>query len=250
MGSFTLGAPRAYKRDCGYSYALGAYAAIELLKLRPQAAREVYIHSAYENKPPLIELCERASVPYRVNDRALERLSKKESCLVAAAFSPYVDALDAQKPHMVLVNPSDMGNLGTVFRIAAGFSILDVGIVLPAADVFHPKTVRASMGALFRVRCGLFESFSQYRGLYPKHGVYPFLLGKKSALTPESCPKDSLFCLVFGNEAHGLDDAAFQRFGTAVRIPQSALVDSLNLSVAVGIGAYAFAVKNGLVEGG
>lgn len=245
-----MGTPRAYKKDCGYSYALGAYAAIELLKIRPQAAREVYIHSDYENKPLMIELCEHASVPYRIDDKAVERISQKESCLVAAAFCPYVDKLDANRPHMVLVNPSDMGNLGTIFRIAAGFSILDVGIVLPAADVFHPKTVRASMGALFRVRCVLFESFSHYRDLYKKHSIYPFLLGGKSALTPENCPKSSLFCLVFGNEAHGLDEAAFQRFGTGVRIPQSALVDSLNLSVAVGIGAYAFAVKNGLVEDG
>lgn len=245
-----MGAPRVYKKGCGYSYALGAYTAIELLKIRPQAAREVYIHSKYENKPLIIELCERASVPYRVDDKATERISQKEGCLVVAAFSPYVDELDAKKPHMVLVNPSDMGNLGTIFRIAAGFSILDVGIVLPAADVFHPKTVRASMGALFRVRCMLFESFSDYRALYQKHSIYPFLLGGKSALTPENCPKSSLFCIVFGNEAHGLDEASFQKLGTCVRIPQSALVDSLNLSVAVGIGAYAFAVKNELVERG
>lgn len=245
-----MGAIGAYKKDCGYSYALGAYAAIELLKIRPNTALEVYIHSAYEDKQSLIALCERASIPFHVNDKAIERIAKKENCLVAAAFSTYVDALDAKKPHLVLVNPSDMGNLGTILRIAAGFSIPDVGIILPAADVFHPKTVRASMGALFGVRCALFESFSQYRGMYNKHSVYPFLLGGKCALTPESCPSDNLFCLVFGNEAHGLDEAAFQRFGKAVRIPQTALVDSLNLSVAVGIGAYAFAVKNGLVEGG
>lgn len=243
------GAFRPYKKD-GDSYALGAYAAIELLKARPEAARAVYVHSAYEKKQALQALCESTGVPYVCSDKTVERLSPKENCFAAAAFTPYADTLSQENPHMLLVNPSDMGNLGTALRIAAGFSILDVGIVLPAADVFHPKTVRASMGALFRVRCGQFESFEAYRALYPRHKVYPFMLGAKDALKPEDCPKNPLFCLVFGNEARGLDEAAFASAGTAVRIPQSALVDSFNLSVAVGIGAYVFAVKNGLVENG
>ena len=47
------------------------------------------------------------------------------------------------------------------------------------------------------------------------------------------------YALVFGNEGSGLP-AEFAAMGQAVRIPHSNEIDSLNLSIAVGIGAYAF----------
>ena len=50
------------------------------------------------------------------------------------------------------------------------------------------------------------------------------------------------FSLVFGNEQSGLP-AVFQTYGQSVFIPQSDKIDSLNLSVAVSIGAYAFRQK-------
>ena len=47
------------------------------------------------------------------------------------------------------------------------------------------------------------------------------------------------FALIFGNEGSGLP-AEFAQMGQAVRIPHNDKIDSLNLSIAVGIGAYAF----------
>ncbi|MDR1629951.1 MAG: hypothetical protein LBS36_07040, partial [Oscillospiraceae bacterium] len=58
-------------------------------------------------------------------------------------------------------------------------------------------------------------------------------------LRPENIQKQPCYSLVFGNEATGLPPC-FRNFGTSVKIPQSALVDSLNLSVAVGVGVYVF----------
>ena len=69
------------------------------------------------------------------------------------------------------------------------------------------------------------------------------MLNGEYTLNIKDCPKSKLFSLVFGNEATGLDDS-FLNVGTSIMIPQSSDVDSLNLTIAVGIGAYVFMNEN------
>ena len=87
-----------------------------------------------------------------------------------------------------------------------GFGIYDLAIILPAADIFNPKTVRSSMGALFKMNFMLFDSFDDYRQQYQEHEIFTFMLDGDKSLTIQDCPKANLYSLVFGNEATGLDD--------------------------------------------
>jgi len=115
-------------------------------------------------------------------------------------------------------------------------------VIKPAADIFNPKTVRASMGAVFKINFEMFETFEQYK--FAGHQMFPFMLDGK--LTLNDCPPSKLHTLIFGNESSGLD-SFYTNVGTSVRIPQSEHVDSHNLCVAVGIGAYTFAIRNNLL---
>ena len=65
------------------------------------------------------------------------------------------------------------------------------------------------------------------------------MLSAKKQLTAENCPKPEKYTLIFGNEATGLPEA-YADYAEAIIIPQSPEVDSLNLTIAVGIGAYLF----------
>jgi|GEM_PF-6991792 len=66
------------------------------------------------------------------------------------------------------------------------------------------------------------------------------MLDGKLELDIGNCPQNlALYSLVFGNEATGLPDD-FRHYGTSVKLPQSSNVDSLNLSIAVGVGAFIF----------
>ena len=69
--------------------------------------------------------------------------------------------------------------------------------------------------------------------------MYPFMLKGSVGLDQLQRDKGELYSLIFGNEATGLP-ASFASLGQPVRIPQSDAIDSLNLSVAVSIAAYAF----------
>lgn len=233
------GAVKPYKKAADYSYTLGAFPTIEMIKSRVPNVREVYVHSAFTDTEALRALCFERNIPVYVNDKWIAKLSDKENVFVIGVFEKYIQQLDASKSQLVLVNPSNMGNMGTILRTAAGFGIHDIAFINPAADVFHPKTVRASMGALFRLRHEYFESFAEYRDKNPNQEIFTFMLNGKKTLTIEDCPKPKLFSLVFGNEAAGLDDS-FLSVGTSVIIPQSAEVDSLNLTIAVGIGTFLF----------
>lgn len=234
---------KPYKKDVNYSYTLGAFPTYELIKSKPEQVKKILVDSSFTDKDKLYQLCESNNILIEENNKLISRLSDKENCYVAGVFYKYNNELVANKPHIVLVNPSNMGNLGTILRTAVGFGIYDVAIILPSADLFNPKTVRSSMGALFKLNISQFQSFEDYRKMYPEHDIFTFMLDGENTLELQNCPKTNLYSLVFGNEATGLDDS-FLTAGTSIFIPQSQDVDSLNLTIAVGIGCYVFTTIN------
>lgn len=230
---------KTYKKDAEYSYTLGAFPTIELLKTRPAEVLEVYVHSTFTDIQTIEELTRPHGIPVLRQDKVINKLSDKENCFVVGILKKYQDTLQKDKSHIVLVNPSNMGNMGTIIRTAVGFGIKNLAIISPGVDVFHPKTIRASMGALFRINCQYFKSFEEYEAAYSNHEIFCFMLNAKRQLTVKNCPKPELFSLVFGNEATGLDDSYLEK-GTSIIIPQSEEVDSLNITIAAGVGMYLF----------
>lgn len=232
----------AYHSGLDYSYAPGVFPSLECLKNLPDAARRLLISSQSgknEGVHTLISLCESLHIRVEEADRALSRISGKENCYASVVFQKFQGILSMEAPHVVLDHPSDAGNLGTILRTALGFQIADIAIIRPAADVFDPKVIRASMGALFSLQIKQFDTFSEYRSAYPRHALYPFMLDGSCTLQAAVKSVKTPFSLVFGNEGSGLAPS-FASLGQAVRIPHSSKIDSLNLSVAAAIGMYAF----------
>ena len=232
--------------ELDYSYAPGAFPAMECLLHRPDCVRRVLLHTKAEGTEAaekLTRLAETLHVRVEIADKALARLSGKENCFAAAVFGKFSDALLPEKPHVVLHHPSDGGNVGTILRTALGFGVEDVALIRPCVDVFDPRTVRASMGSLFSLRVRVYDDFDGYLAEHPRRALYPFMLDGSRSL-PEvlagDIPPD--WTLVFGNEGSGLPPE-FARMGQPVRIPSNDRIDSLNLSVAAGIGIYEFTRK-------
>ena len=230
---------KSYKKDFEYSYTLGAFPTVELIKNKPEKIRNIYLHSHYKGDCDIEKLCRERHIPVVHDDKVFNRISQKENCFVAGVVKKYSCELMGDKNHVVLGNPSDMGNMGTIIRTMVGFGIYDLAIIAPCADIFNPKTLRASMGAAFRIRFRVFNSFEEYDKEYGNHDYFPFMLDGDRSLTIESCPHSELFSLIFGNEASGLPDS-FKNVGQSIFIPQSPDVDSLNLTIAAGIGIYTF----------
>ena len=229
-----------YRRELDYSYAPGIFPSMECLQKKPEWARRLLVSEKSrdsEGVQALTALAQRLSIRVETADKALGRISGKENCFAAVVFEKRPANLDAQNDHVVLHHIADSGNLGTILRTALGFGYHDLAIIRPAADVYDPKAVRASMGALFSLRVREYADFESYRRDFPRHQAYPFMLDG-SVLLSEAVREVKRPCaLIFGNEGAGLPPE-FRMVGQAVRIPSSDEVDSLNLAVAAAIGMY------------
>lgn len=227
-----------YDRNAPHAYTLGVFPTLELLQHRPAQVREVLLHSRGERNSgatKLMTLCAAHGIPVRADDRAVERLGERENTYAVGVFEKYSDALPDSADHLVLVNPSDMGNLGTIMRTLLGLGGRALALIRPAADCFDPRVIRASMGALFQLEIAYFADFEAYRAQFPGQALYPFMTDGAARLGQITFQRPCAW--VFGNESSGLP-THYQASGTSVTIPQSAGIDSLNLAVAVGIALY------------
>jgi TrmH family RNA methyltransferase len=237
---------KRYQREFPYSYAFGVFPTLELLQHQPGHAIKVLVHSkgqANEGVEKLRAMCADAHIALETNDRAIERLSTKESHFAVGVFAKYRIPLDPADDHAVLVRPSDMGNLGTILRTLLGFGVRNLAIAGPAADLFDPRVVRASMGALFQVACADFAGFDDYRQAFPEHAVCAFMTDGRQPLDNAVFPTPC--ALVFGNESSGLGPE-YLGLGASIAIPQSGAIDSLSLPVAVGIALYVYSRSRAL----
>lgn len=231
---------KRYKKESLETYCLGATVSLEYLNVRPQDVTKVYLHSAFcaeETREKILRICAEQKIPYEVNDKVFQILSQKENCFVIAMVKKYVCELDHKASQVVLVNPSNAGNAGTIIRSAVGFGVPDIAIIRPAVDFFDPKVIRASMGALSRVRFQYFDTWEEYvktNGSDDRH-FYPFMLDGSRLLHETKI--ESPFSLVMGNEATGLPPE-FSKVGQPVRIKHGNGIDSLNLPIATSIGLY------------
>lgn len=236
---------KKYNKTMEHSYSFGSFPTIELLKNQPKSVVKILIHSDMTSpaQAELInDICNQHKIPIEYNNRIIEKLRDKENCLVIGVFKKYKSKLNENENHIVLVNPGDMGNMGTIIRSCVGFGIQNLAIIEPGVDVFHPKVVRASMGSLFQLNFTYFPSFEEYQRKFTKGSMYPFMLKGATDLSKLEINKKERFSLIFGNEATGLDDS-FLEAGVSVFINHTNNIDSLNLSLAVGIGVYEFTKK-------
>ena len=229
---------KKYGKESEYSFAFGFFPVFELLNHRAAETIKVVLSAKAEKSEgaeKLRKLCAEKRIPVSVDDRTLARISPKENVFAAGIFEKYSSPLQKGGAHLALNCPENAGNLGTIIRTMLGFNACDIALIRPAVDIFDPACVRASMGGLFRVNFSYFDGFEGYLREHPKRNIYLFMTsGEKSVRETEFVKPCSL---VFGSESSGLPEE-FRKHGRSVYIPQSDRIDSLNISVAAGIGLY------------
>ncbi len=135
---------------------------------------------------------------------------------------------------IILENVQDPGNVGTVIRTANAFGIGAVILTGSCADLYHPRTVRATMGAIFRQRVLVLDR--AYLGGFLRDQGLP-LYG--AALSEKAC--DLRECSVrhaavaIGSEGQGLSRELLQLCGKELIIPMRPESESLNAAVAASV---------------
>lgn len=154
---------------------------------------------------------------------------------------------------MALDRIRDPGNLGTMVRTGAWFGVGGMLIGKGTVDLFHPKVVRSTAGAVGSIpyrNCDLFDALDRLE----REGWQIVLMDAG----PDSIPLSQFrpagkTVVVIGNEAHGLDGELFKEGRTAARIDPDPAgkrpempAESLNASIALSIALYALKNSPGL----
>ena len=231
---------KKYTKDSSISYSFGAFPTYELIMQKHECVKAIIIHEKLDKSPDINKILNKAkakNIPILTNGKLIEKSSKKENIYIMGVFGKYLSKLNHNKNQVLLVNPSDMGNLGTIMRVMLGFNYTNLAIIKPCIDIFDPKVIRASMGSIFSMNIELYESIDDYLKVN-KNQKYPFMLQATTNLQSLK-DKSKPHTLIFGNEASGLNDE-YLKLGTPLIIKHSKNIDSLNLSMSVGVALYEF----------
>jgi RNA methyltransferase, TrmH family len=153
----------------------------------------------------------------------------------AGARRAALSLLPRLAPVVVLDSPRNLGNVGAVVRLAAGFGVTGV-VTTGDLDPWHPNAVRSGAGL-------------HYATAVERTAPEALPPGPLYVLDPEGkdirdteLPDDAL--IVFGSERHGVSGELRGRAAELVALPMRAQVSSYNLATSVGMALYHWAATS------
>ncbi len=138
---------------------------------------------------------------------------------------------------LVLDNIQDPGNMGTILRTADSLNIKQIIVSKGSADIYNPKVVRSTMGAIYRVKIVEVEDLSKTIKEFKKHKikVYATDLKTEKSIYDVNYSKSAI---VIGNEANGVSEKILNDATDRIKIPMIGKTESLNAAVATSIILY------------
>lgn len=138
-----------------------------------------------------------------------------------------------------LDNIQDPGNLGTIIRTVDSIGIKQIIVSKESADVYNPKVVRATMGAIFRLNIIYVEDL--------KEAIIKMQENKYEAVVTSLEAKKDIYeidylkkVIIVGNESKGVSDEIQNLADQKVIIPMLGKTESLNASVAASVIMYEY----------
>ncbi len=149
------------------------------------------------------------------------------------------ELIEKEQVNLVLLeNLRDPGNLGTIVRTAEGAGMDAIILSKESVDIYNPKVIRSTMGAIYRMPIIYVESFLDCLINLQKSGIviYAAYLKGKNDYDKEHYAKKT--GLLIGNEANGLTKEVANLSDCLVKIPMEGKVESLNAAIAAAILMY------------
>ena len=146
-------------------------------------------------------------------------------------------------PILVADGISDPGNMGTILRTAAALGLAGVITTVGSADLYGPKVVRSSAGAIVRIRAlGGVQPAEVIHAAKDSRRSTVVLDGRASeqvfgALAKGSIPANAVW--VVGSEAHGAASEFIEAADLLTALPMPGGTESLNAAVSISVALYA-----------
>lgn len=157
-------------------------------------------------------------------------------CIVKQKKYDVDSLLSIENPHFVVLdNLQDPGNLGTIVRTAEGAGVDAVFMSKDCVDIYNPKTIRSTMGSIYRMPAIYIEDTVKLLELFEEKGIksYAAHLEGKNSYDKEDYRNGT--AILIGNEGNGLREEVSEKADIRVRIPMEGQVESLNAAIAASI---------------
>lgn len=186
-----------------------------------------------------------------VSDEVLAKMSDTKTpqgilCLVKWPEYSLEDLLLRKKGvFVVLEDLQDPGNLGTIIRTGEGAGIAGVIMSGNTVDIFNPKTIRATMGSIYRVPFVYVQDMAQAIKRLKRADIAVYAAHLKGEQYYDAFDYTKGCAFLIGNEGNGLKEETALLADMYVKIPMAGQVESLNAAIATTLFMYEAARQRG-----
>ena len=230
-----------YRRQTGLFIAEGLRVCTDALRSGAEVETLfVTAQAAQKNTDEIAALVNAAQKSYEVTPEIFSLLSDTQTpqgvlCVIKALDkSADFDTIKNGGKFLALDNVQDPNNLGTILRSAEAFGVDGVIMSADCCDIFNPKVVRGSMGAVFRLAVLITDSLSAWFSCHPQLHTYAAVVQSSAAKVTETVFKTPC-AVVVGNEGNGIKPETLRACEHLITIPMNGKAESLNASVAAAI---------------
>lgn len=220
---------------------------VEGRKMFAEAPREwlsaVYVSEDFLAQPMAEQLL--GDVPYEVVSQGVfQSISDTQTpqgilCVVRQPSYEFSELLMGKEPHLLILESiQDPGNLGTMLRTGEGAGITGIIVNQTTADLFQPKTVRATMGSIYRVPYYVSDDLTETVRQLKREGIHVYAAHLKGKMQYDEPDYTTGTAFMIGNEGAGLSDELSALADDYIRIPMEGKVESLNAAVSSALLMY------------
>lgn len=210
------------------------------LEVPAERVQKVYISETLYNKKEQELNLDRFSVEI-LSDTVFQYVSDTKTpqgilCIVQQKKYDIDELLKLENPHfIVLDNLQDPGNLGTIVRTAEGAGVNAVFLSRESVDIYNPKTIRSTMGSIYRMPVIYVDDLLQLLSLFRQKGIKSYAAHLNGEKSYDKENYQSGTAILIGNEGNGLRDEVASLADVWVQIPMQGQVESLNAAIAASI---------------
>lgn len=214
--------------------------------------RAVYVSEFFAEKPEnkavlhaLEDKCKQSQAVYElVADSVFKSVSDTQTpqgimAVVSMPEYQMESLLQGANTHLlILESVQDPGNLGTMVRTGEGAGITGVIMNKTTVDLFNPKTIRSTMGSIYRVPFMVTDSLTDTMQELKGKGVSLYAAHLKGQHSYDEEDYTGACGFLIGNEGNGLSDEVADLADTYIKIPMEGEVESLNAAISAALLMY------------
>ncbi len=231
----------AHRRRSGFFVAEGLRVCEDAMRSGAQIEALFLTENALQKNGEVCEkLCAYAGRAYTLPSELFAHISDTQTpqgvlgVIKTLDKSAHFDTINNGGKFLALDNVQDPNNLGTILRSAEAFGVSGVILSADCCDVYNPKVVRGSMGAVFRLPILIEGSLPEWFARYPQLNTYAAVVDSDAKRVTEITFKEPC-AVVIGNEGNGIRPGTVAACRHSITIPMNGKAESLNASVAAAI---------------